>query len=36
MKGPNRLRDIYVDKDNLFSAKGSKDYFRASVRCVKD
>ncbi len=29
-------RYIYEDKDNLYSSKGSKDYFRASVRCVKD
>lgn len=29
-------RYIYVDKNSLFSSKGDKKSFRASVRCVKD
>ncbi|MBR4755556.1 MAG: hypothetical protein IK076_01285 [Bacteroidales bacterium] len=29
-------RYIYVDKNNVFVAKGDKTSFRASVRCVKD
>lgn len=29
-------RYIYVSKDNIFSAFGDKESFRASVRCVKD
>ena len=29
-------RYIYVDKNSLYSARGDKSSFRASVRCVKD
>ena len=29
-------RYIYVSKNDIFSGRGDKEYFRASVRCVKE